>query len=122
MTDQKEETTLNVFKPIIPALLLASSVAGAEPPSHIREEQKTLNIIADIIVVRPISLIGTLAGTALFAAFSPFAAFASFAPPHDAFARTADAFIGAPACYTFNRPLGSPFSGQDASNQSYCDW
>ena len=113
---------MNTLKLIIPALLLASSVAGAEPISPAQDEQETLNVIADIIVVRPISLVGTLVGTALFTAFSPFTALASIAPPHDAFARAGDALIGAPACYAFNRPLGSAFSGQDASDQRYCRW
>ena len=113
---------MNALTSVAPVLLLISSSACAEPLSLIAEEQKTLNVITDIMVIRPISLIGTLTGAALFTVFSPFTALAAIAPPHDAFARAADAFIGVPDCYAFNRPLGSAISGQAASNQGYCRW
>ena len=60
----------------------------------------------DILITRPLGLATTIAGTALFIVFSPFTALSSIAPPHDAFARTADVFIVVPATYTFLRPVG----------------
>ena len=60
----------------------------------------------DILISRPLGLATTVAGTALFVVFSPFTALSSIAPPHDAFARTADVFIVVPATYTFLRPVG----------------
>lgn len=60
----------------------------------------------DVVFYRPAGFILTVAGTALFIGISPLTAFASIAPPHDAFPKTAGALIGAPATFTFERPLG----------------
>ena len=44
----------------------------------------------DVVFLRPIGLIGTIVGTALFIGLSPFTAMATIAPPHDAFSFMAD--------------------------------
>ncbi len=60
----------------------------------------------DLLIYRPLGLITTIVGTAVFIGVSPFTALASIPAPHDAFHKTANIFIMAPANYTFSRPLG----------------
>ncbi|MDD5033713.1 MAG: hypothetical protein PHE55_03060 [Methylococcaceae bacterium] len=100
---------MKFFKPTGLALILTTGAAAAAPLQAPREG---MNVVVDLAVVRPIALVGTAVGAALFAGLSPFTALASIAPPHDAFSRAADALIGMPACYAFFRPLGEPFGGQ----------
>jgi hypothetical protein len=64
-------------------------------------------ILPDLIIMRPLGLGVTLAGTGLFIVLSPLTAFASIAPPHDAFEKTANLLIMAPGHFTFSRPLGN---------------
>lgn len=105
------------------ALSLIADPAKADPSPDHRPERETINVIVDLIILRPITLAATLAGTGLFVGFAPFTAMASIAPPHDAFARAANALIATPACHTFNRPLGHHvFYGQASSNQGSCAW
>jgi hypothetical protein len=60
----------------------------------------------DLFIYRPLGLLTTILGTAVFIGASPLTAFASIPAPHDAFHKTANIFIMAPANYTFSRPLG----------------
>ncbi len=60
----------------------------------------------DLLIYRPLGLLTTVVGTAVFIGVSPFTALASIPAPHDAFHKTANIFIVAPANYTFSRPLG----------------
>jgi hypothetical protein len=89
------------IKPLLYALLLvcAPIVQGAE-----RVAQGTY--LFDIVLYRPLGLITTIAGSALFVAISPLTAFATISPPHDAFDIAADMLILSPAKFTFDRPLG----------------
>jgi hypothetical protein len=63
-------------------------------------------VLADLVLLRPLGVAMTVAGTALFIATSPFTAMAAVAPPHDAFERSSDVLVVAPAAFTFMRPLG----------------
>jgi hypothetical protein len=103
-------------------LFLLSGIAAADPSAGVRADQDMLGVISDIIIVRPIAVVGTLAGAAVLVGTLPFSALASIAPPHDAISRAAGALVGVPACYAFKRPLGGPFSGQDAEDQRPCVW
>lgn len=103
--------------------LFVANSTSADSAAKYQAEKETLNAITDVILFRPLSLAVTIAGTALFLGFSPFTAMASIAPPHDAFARAANALVGTPACYTFHRPLGNNLlTGQESRNQSFCSW
>lgn len=62
---------------------------------------------AEILVLRPLGLVGTIVGTAFFIGTIPLTGLASIAPPHDAFAQAADAFIVTPFDYTFERRFGN---------------
>jgi hypothetical protein len=88
-------------KPIVFALLIACA-----SPVHSHEGVPEGGYFFDIVLYRPLGLIATLAGTALFAATSPLTALAYISPPHDAFDIAADMFIYTPAKFTFDRPLG----------------
>lgn len=72
--------------------------------------------LIDLIVYRPIGLVGTVVGAAGFLALSPFAALASIPPPHDAFAKSSDLLVLTPAAFTFKRPFG------DCTEMGYDDW
>ncbi len=63
-------------------------------------------VVIDIAIIRPASLLVTVAGAALFVGLSPLTALASIPEPHDAFAKTYEVLIGIPARYTFVRPVG----------------
>lgn len=62
--------------------------------------------IVDLLLYRPLCVVATVAGSALFVGFSPFTALAQISPPHDAFERTADFLVLAPYQYAFSRSLG----------------
>lgn len=64
------------------------------------------DVVVEVLFARPLGLVGTLVGTGLYIAISPLTALADIAPPHDAFVKTADALVFAPAWFTFQRPLG----------------
>lgn len=85
----------------------AVSASHAAEPYRFAYRTDTPLVLTDLIVARPLGLVGTVVGTALFIGLSPFTALAAIAPPHDAFARTADILIAQPAAYTFVRPLGA---------------
>ena len=64
------------------------------------------DVVVEILFARPLGLAATIAGIGVFTAISPLTALADIPEPHDAFVKTADALIFAPASFTFQRPLG----------------
>ena len=54
-------------------------------------------VVIDIAILRPASLVVTIAGAALFVGLSPFTALASIPEPHDAFAKSYEVLIHTPA-------------------------
>jgi hypothetical protein len=88
-------------KQIVFALLIACA-----SPAHSHEGISEGTYFADLVFYRPLGLIATLAGTALFAATTPLTALAYISPPHDAFEIAAGMFIYTPAKFAFDRPLG----------------
>ena len=62
--------------------------------------------LVDVVILRPLGLAFTIAGTGLFIGLSPLTALAHISPPHDAFKKVADVLIIAPGAYTFSRPVG----------------
>lgn len=71
-------------------VLCASASAG----------QEVAEVVADVVLVRPLSLAATVVGTALFIASLPFAI------PSGSINETARALVAAPFNYTFTRPIG----------------
>jgi len=97
-------------KNVLLSLLLMTSVVysstASSGPYHDYDYDKGF-VPVDLIIMRPLGFVATLAGTALFIGLSPLTAFAQISPPHDAFKKTANLMIIAPALYTFDRPLGN---------------
>jgi len=82
--------------------ILLSSISLADEP----RKADGYDVLADTIIVRPMSFVGMIVGSALFAGLSPFTAIATIPAPHNAFKLLADILIIKPAKYTFNRPVG----------------
>jgi hypothetical protein len=59
-----------------------------------------MDIPVDVLVIRPVTLVGTVLGTALFIVSLPFSI------PSGSVKMTANKLIVAPFKYTFTRPLG----------------
>lgn len=82
-------------------LALGAAVAQAEEFRESADETPGAGAMAfDLIVVRPLGLVGTVLGTGLFVLQLPFAAI------QGEFADPARRFVVEPARYTFTRPLG----------------
>jgi len=77
------------------AFLLASS-----PQTHAFDDRSFEAVAADVIVVRPVSFVATILGSALFLVALPVAAISGSTE------QTAEALVLKPARATFTRPLG----------------
>jgi hypothetical protein len=92
------------------AALLVVLIFLKPDPVTADDVQKTYfgvdDVVVEILMARPLGLVGTIVGIGVFTAISPLTALAQIAPPHDAFEKTADALVFAPAWFTFQRPLG----------------
>jgi hypothetical protein len=99
---------LKMIKLALPLVLLASATtpAGADNTLGCKQRSDPMNLMTDVIVIRPVGFAATLAGTALFAGLSPLTGLASIPEPHDSFNRVGAVLVGAPFAYTFVRPLG----------------
>jgi len=86
---------------------LFSPAYAEETEIEANEHYSPFFVIPDILIYRPVGLAFTVIGSALFVAISPLTAFANISPPHDAFEKTKDILIMAPASYTFFRPVGN---------------
>ena len=62
---------------------------------------KATDMAVDLVVVRPLGLVGAVVGTVGFVLALPFTV------PSGSVGETAEAWIGRPLEYTFNRPLGN---------------
>ncbi|HEX4264385.1 MAG TPA: multidrug transporter [Verrucomicrobiae bacterium] len=74
-------------------LLSAATPAGAE-------EDKTLNALVDVSLVRPGCMVATIGGSALFLVCLPFAAMSR------SIKKTAHTLVAVPAKAAFTRPVG----------------
>jgi hypothetical protein len=86
--------------------LCALTVLGSAMPAH-AEEDKSLEALADVALVRPGCFVATIGGTALFVVALPFAAMSGSVK------KTAHTLITVPARATFTRPVGEFSSLQD---------
>jgi hypothetical protein len=75
------------------------------PPVQETRQFSTQELLTDMVVLRPVGLVGTLIGSALFVGLIPFTALASIADK-EAFHITGQTLIVTPAKFTFTRPLG----------------
>ncbi|WP_020160710.1 hypothetical protein [Methylobacter marinus] len=84
------------------AALLFSSMLSAEPQAI-----DGYDVLADVAVVRPLSFVGMVVGTAAFVGLLPITALATIPAPHKAIGLMAETLVVNPAKYTFARPAGS---------------
>ena len=73
------------------------------------EEASASSISKDILselIIRPVAVLGSATGLALFVIASPISGLASIPEPHDAFKTTWDNFVVTPYHFAFRRPLG----------------
>jgi len=96
--------TQTVFAEAETKVLTQNKITTKGAPS--KAQYDPMFVPMDIMIFRPLGLVTTAIGSALFVVFSPFTALSTIAPPHDAFQRVGDAFVVLPATYTFMRPIG----------------
>ncbi len=85
--------------------------APAEENPSAPERNDSAFVLFDVIVYRPLGLVATIIGSALYVGLSPLTALASIPPPHDAFARVGDILVVAPAAYTLSEAAGKKGAG-----------
>jgi len=83
---------------LLTALCALALLSSATPASA--GEEKTLNALADVALVRPGCFVATVGGTALFLVALPFAAMSKSVK------KTAHDLVAVPAKATFTRPVG----------------
>jgi hypothetical protein len=88
------------MKKRIPLLLAISFFAATAPDTSAWEDGSFEAVAADVIVVRPLSFVATILGSALFVISLPVAAIS------DSTADTAEALVFKPGRMTFTRPVG----------------
>jgi hypothetical protein len=90
------------------SLIILLSVICCSGVAHSQsvEEDDPGFVILDVLLYRPLGFAATVVGAGVFVGLSPLTAFASIPEPHDAFAKSSKILIGAPAAYTFIRPIG----------------
>ena len=74
--------------------------------SEIDEAAPTTTDKLSEIIIRPVSVVASVTGLAIFIVGSPISGLASIPEPHDAFKTTWNDFVVTPYHFTFRRPLG----------------
>ena len=80
--------------------LCVSFLAAGAPRTHAFDDRSFEAVAADAIVVRPLSFVATVLGSALFVVVLPVALISKST------SQTAEALVMRPARATFTRPLG----------------
>lgn len=96
------------------ALLVMSAVPAAaqQPPDSTVLGDRGSDMAADLLIVRPLGLVGTLIGAGLFVVALPFTV------PSGSVGDAAHEMVVRPFEYTFNRPLGD--FGRCGADRSRC--
>lgn len=96
-----------IMKRLISFFILLSVICcSANANSESVEKTDPAFVLLDVILYRPVGLVITVVGTAVFVAVTPLIGLASIPAPHDAFAKTSNILVVAPATYTFVRSIG----------------
>ena len=74
--------------------------------TEIDDSSPTTKDILSELIIRPVAVIASATGLALFVIASPVSGLASIPEPHDAFKTTWDDFVVTPYHFAFRRPLG----------------
>ena len=101
-------------KKLILATVLMCFVASMAPRvalSDVSEEERDLAFLVDVGVLRPVGLVTTIAGIALFVVSLPIAI------PTLSVEKSFDILVKAPAAYTFGRELGGEDHNTDVRRE-----
>jgi len=93
-----------MFPRMLCALVLASSLLSAPAMAQQRDTvtgDKATDMAVDLVIVRPLGLVGAAVGTVGFVLALPFTL------PSGSAGETAEEWISKPLEYTFDRPLGN---------------
>ena len=74
--------------------------------TDIDDTSSTAKDVLSELIIRPVAVIGSVTGLAIFVIASPVSGLASIPEPHDAFKTTWDDFVVTPYHFAFRRPLG----------------
>jgi hypothetical protein len=91
-------------------LLVSMLLLAATPPAAVADTisgDKATDMLVDVVVVRPLGLVTTVAGAALSVIALPFTL------PSGSVNASVQALVVEPARYTFGRPLGEFDSGDE---------
>jgi len=101
-------------KRLILITILAFFMAGLTPRvalSDVTEEERDLAYLADVAVLRPVGLVTTVAGIALFIVTLPISV------PTLSVEKSFDILVKSPAAYTFARELGGEDYNSDVRRE-----
>lgn len=95
------------MKKVSSLVLLLSMTAATPGFAQYQQavESDGYDVMMDIFL-RPLGIVGTLVGSALFVGLSPVTALAAIPYPHDAFEKLGNTIVCKPFKYTFERPVG----------------
>lgn len=91
---------------LIKSFMFAAAILSCQTASAEQRPIDGYDVVADVVVVRPLSFITTLAGSAVFMAALPLTAIANIPKPNKAVELAADVLVIKPATFTFARPAG----------------
>jgi len=83
----------------------SSALQPAYTSEELDDSSSTTDMLSEIII-RPVAVLGSATGLALFVVASPFSGLASIPEPHDAFMTTWNDFVVTPYYFAFRHPLG----------------
>jgi hypothetical protein len=90
-------------------LLLSIEICYAESVSSTKKihpvNYDVSDVATEIVLLRPLGLIGSIAGAAVFIGTAPLSLFASIAPPHDTIHKAFKTLVMGPANATLKRPF-----------------
>lgn len=88
---------------------MPTTIEQVEETTVVEESTPSNSTAKDIlseIIIRPVSVVASATGLALFIAASPFSGLASIPEPHDVFMKTWKDFVITPYYFAFRRPFG----------------
>ncbi len=89
-----------VLVPVLSLALAAAPAVYALDQEQVGRQPTTDEVLADGLIARPLSLIGTVIGAAAFVVMLPFTL------PSKSVTRAADTLVAQPARDTFRKPIG----------------
>ena len=87
---------------------LPAGTVKVEKSTKIEDSSSTITTsdVLSEIIIRPVAVVASATGLAIFILASPFSGLASIPEPHDVFATTWQNFVVTPYYFAFRRPFG----------------